>query len=183
MASRRDALVGAARTVLALRDEARSGGMTANVGVISVEPGGFNVIPGVADLTIDVRSPTTEGFARAEAFVRELLQRVAAEERLELELAETHRKNPVSLDAALQEVLERAADAEGASHRRMASGAGHDAMVLAPHVPSAMLFVPSRDGISHSPDEYTTPEKCDLGARVLARAVRELAESPARRDG
>jgi hydantoinase/carbamoylase family amidase len=183
MASRRDALVGAARTVLALRDEARGGGMTANVGVISVEPGGFNVVPGVAELTIDVRSPTAAGFARAEAFVRELLQRVATEERLELELAETHRKNPVSLDAELQEVLERAADAEGASHRRMPSGAGHDAMVLARQVPAAMLFVPSRDGVSHSPDEYTTPEKCDLGARVLARAVRELAESPPRRDG
>jgi acetylornithine deacetylase/succinyl-diaminopimelate desuccinylase-like protein len=56
----------------------------------------------------------------------------------------------------------------------MPSGAGHDAMVLAHHVPSAMLFVPSRGGLSHSPDEYTPPEQCELGARVLARAVRDL---------
>ena len=57
---------------------------------------------------------------------------------------------------------------------RMPSGAGHDAMVLAKHVPVAMVFVPSRAGISHSPDEYTTPEHCELGARVLARAVERL---------
>jgi hydantoinase/carbamoylase family amidase len=183
MGSRRDALAGAARAVLALRDEARRRDMTANVGVISVEPGGFNVVPGVAEFTIDVRSPTADGFASAGAFVRELLQHIAAEERLELELVETHRKNPVTLDAELQGLLERAADAEGATHRRMPSGAGHDAMVLARHVPAAMLFVPSRNGVSHSPDEYTAPESCDLGARVLARALRELAEGPAGRDG
>jgi acetylornithine deacetylase/succinyl-diaminopimelate desuccinylase-like protein len=56
----------------------------------------------------------------------------------------------------------------------MPSGAGHDAMVLAKQVPAAMLFVPSRAGISHSPYEYTSPEQCELGARVLARAVRAL---------
>jgi acetylornithine deacetylase/succinyl-diaminopimelate desuccinylase-like protein len=56
----------------------------------------------------------------------------------------------------------------------MASGAGHDAMVVGRHVPAAMLFVPSRRGISHSPDEYTAPEHCELGACVLARALRRL---------
>jgi acetylornithine deacetylase/succinyl-diaminopimelate desuccinylase-like protein len=56
----------------------------------------------------------------------------------------------------------------------MPSGAGHDAMVLAKHVPAAMLFVPSRAGVSHSPDEYTAPEQCELGARVLSRAVARL---------
>jgi hydantoinase/carbamoylase family amidase len=175
MELRRDALAGAARAVLALRDEARArADMTANVGVIAVEPGGFNVIPGAAEFSIDVRSPTGEGFARAEAFVREALARIAEEERLALDLSETHRLEPVPLDPALQEALARAADAEGASHVRLASGAGHDAMILGRHVPAAMLFVPSRGGVSHSPAEYTAPEHCELGARVLARALREL---------
>ena len=99
MAYRRDALAGAARAVLALRDEARSrDDMTANVGVISAEPGGFNVVPGAAELTIDVRSATADGFARLEPFVRETLERIAAEEELGLELRETHRKQPVALD-------------------------------------------------------------------------------------
>jgi hydantoinase/carbamoylase family amidase len=175
MSSRRDALAGAARAVLALRDEARArGDMTANVGQIAVEPGGFNVIPGEASFTVDVRSPTAEGFARVDPFVRELLARIAAEERLELELTEMHRKEPVALDPGLQEVLARAAEEEGASYERMPSGAGHDAMILGRHVPAAMLFVPSRGGISHSPEEYTAPEHCERGARVLARALGEL---------
>jgi allantoate deiminase len=175
MASRRDALAGAARIVLELRDEARSrGDMTANVGILTVAPGGFNVIPGTAEFTIDARAGDADAFARAEKFVRETLERVAAEEQLELEVTETHRKQPTPLDPELQELLTRAAAAEGAIARSMPSGAGHDAMVLAKQVPAAMLFVPSRAGISHSPDEYTSPEQCELGARVLAQAVRVL---------
>ena len=175
MELRRDALAGAARAVLALRDEARSSGdMTANVGVISAEPGGFNVVPGVAELTIDVRSATPEGFARLEPLVRGELERIAGEEELGLELHETHRKQPVALDADLQDRLEEAAGEEGATSMRLPSGAGHDAMVLAHHLPAAMLFVPSRGGLSHTPDEYSSPEHCELGARVLARTVRRL---------
>ena len=175
MASRRDALVGAARVVLALREEARSrADMTANVGVLTVEPGGFNVIPGTAEFTIDVRGSDSDAFVYAEEFARETLERVAAEEQLELDVAETHRKPPTPLDPELQELLEASAAEEGASSRRMSSGAGHDAMVLAKRVPAAMLFVPSRGGVSHSPDEFTAPEHCELGARVLTRAVRRL---------
>jgi allantoate deiminase len=175
MASRRDALAGAARIVVELRDEARSrGDMTANVGILTVAPGGFNVIPGTAEFTIDARAGDADVFARAEKFVRDTVERVAAEEQLELDVTETHRKPPTPLDSELQELLAEAAAVEGATARSMPSGAGHDAMILAKHVPAAMLFVPSRAGISHSPDEYTPPEQCELGARVLARAVRAL---------
>jgi allantoate deiminase len=175
MASRRDALAGAARIVVELRDEARSrGDMTANVGILTVAPGGFNVIPGTAEFTIDARAGDADVFARAEKLVRDTVERVAAEEQLELDVTETHRKPPTPLDPELQELLAEAAAAEGATARSMPSGAGHDAMILAKHVPAAMLFVPSRAGISHSPDEYTPPEQCELGARVLARAVRAL---------
>ena len=175
MELRCDALAGAARAVLGLRDEARArDGMTANVGVIAVEPGGFNVIPGACEFTIDVRSPTAEGFARAGAFVREMLARIGVEERLGLELAEEHRLEPVPLDPELISTLELAAELEGATSLRMPSGAGHDAMILGRHVPAAMLFVPSKGGISHSPQEHTDEAHCKLGARVLGRALELL---------
>jgi hydantoinase/carbamoylase family amidase len=175
MAARRDALAGAARAVLALREEARSrDDMTANVGVISVEPGGFNVIPGLCEFTIDVRSPTREGLERVRAFVGDTLARIASEECLELELAETHRLEPAPMDPELVAMLERAADLEGASSVRMRSGAGHDAMIIGAHVPAAMLFVPSRRGVSHSPDEHTEPRQCEVGALVLGRALELL---------
>ena len=179
MELRRDALAGAARAVLALRDAARDrDDMTANVGVIAAEPGGFNVVPGAAEFTIDVRSPSAERYAELEQLVRETLEGIAADEGLGLELAETHRKPPVALDPGLQDALEAAAREEGATSMRMPSGAGHDAMVLAHHVPAAMLFVPSRGGVSHSPEEFTPPEQCEVGARVLARTVRRLVEAP-----
>jgi allantoate deiminase len=175
MDARRDALAGAARAVLALRDEARRRpGMTANVGHLAAEPGGANVVPGVAEFTIDVRAPTAEGFAALEPLVRSTLEAIAAEEGLELELRETFRLEPLPLDETLMETLEAAARDEGASTVRMPSGAGHDAMIVGRHVPAAMLFVPSRRGISHSPEEHTAPEQCELGARVLARALRSL---------
>jgi acetylornithine deacetylase/succinyl-diaminopimelate desuccinylase-like protein len=175
MEARRDALAGAARAVLALRDEARTrDDMTANVGSITVEPGGFNVVPGLCEFTIDVRSPTRDGFTRVEAFVYETLERIAGEERLELELRETHRLEPTPMDAGLVETLERAAGLEGASFTRLPSGAGHDAMILGRRVPAAMLFVPSHRGVSHSPEELTEERFCELGARVLGRALELL---------
>jgi allantoate deiminase len=175
MAARRDALAGTARIVLALREEARDrGDMTANVGICDIQPGGFNVIPGVAEFTVDVRAGEADAYERVERFARELFDRVASEEQLELDVAVTHRKPPVPLDPELQRLLETAAAEEGAIIRRMPSGAGHDAMILGKYVPAGMLFVPSRAGISHSPDEFTPPEQCELGARVLARAVRRL---------
>lgn len=175
MDDRRDALAGAARAVLALREEARSRqGVTANVGFLAAEPGGANVIPGAAKFTIDVRAPTRKSFAGLEPLVRETLETIAADEGLEVELRETFCLEPLPMDKALMETLERAAAEEGASSTRIASGAGHDAMIVGRRVPAAMLFVPSRRGLSHSPEEFTAPEHCDLGARVLARALRHL---------
>jgi hydantoinase/carbamoylase family amidase len=175
MGLRRDALAGGARMVLAIRREARARAeTTANVGVIRVEPGSSNVIPGRCELTIDLRAPSAEGVRDLDEACRAALAAIAEEEGLGLELEETYRVPPAPMDAALVELVERAAVAEGASAQRMPSGAGHDAMVLAAHVPAGMLFVPSRGGVSHSPDEHSSPEHCELGARVLARAVAEL---------
>jgi acetylornithine deacetylase/succinyl-diaminopimelate desuccinylase-like protein len=158
---------------LELRDAARrSDDVTANVGRITVEPGGANVVPGLAEFTIDVRSTTPAGIAELERLVEETVARIAAEERLEAELRQTFALDPLELDPKLVETVERAASAEGARAKRMPSGAGHDAMVIGRHVPAAMLFVPSRGGISHSPDEYSYPAHVELGMRVLAEALR-----------
>ena len=178
MRARRDALAGAARIALELRDEGRRReGMTANVGKIHVEPGGANVVPGLADFTIDVRSSDRASLAEIEEFVEKTVAVVAAEEGLEPTLEQTFALEPLELDAALVGVLERAAVAEDATRRRMASGAGHDAMVIGRHVPAAMLFVPSRGGISHSPAEHSSPDDVEVGMRVLAGALRELLSS------
>ena len=174
MGLRRDALAGAARIVLELRDIARAReDATANVGRIAVSPGGANVVPGLAEFTIDVRAARPEGIAELERLVEEAVTRIAGEEGLDAELDPTFALEPLELDPQLVDAVERAAAAEGASSRRMPSGAGHDAMVIGRHVAAAMIFVPSRGGISHSPDEYSSPEEVELGMRVLAATLRQ----------
>ena len=175
MRLRRDALCGAATAILELRDAALArDDITTNVGIVSAEPGGSNVVPGAAEFSIDVRSATPEGYASLEPLVRDTLGRIASEQGLELELREVYRLEPLPLAPELVDALEQAAADEGATHRRLPSGAGHDAMEVGRHVPSGMLFVPSRKGISHNPDEFTEPEHCELGARVLARTLEGL---------
>ncbi|MGZ4336960.1 MAG: M20 family metallo-hydrolase [Gaiellaceae bacterium] len=175
MRLRRDALAGAARVVLELREFARSrADVTANVGKIGVDPGGANVVPGVADFTIDVRAATPAGVDEADGFVRRTIGRIAQEEELQYDLEPTFSLDPLELDATMVDTVERAAVAEGARWRRMPSGAGHDAMLVGRHVPTGMIFVPSRGGISHSPEEFTSPDQLELGTRVLAAALRDL---------
>jgi hydantoinase/carbamoylase family amidase len=178
MALRRDALAGAARIALELRDAARSReAVTANVGKIAVEPGGANVVPGLADFTIDVRATTPAGMAELEALVEETVERIAREEGLEADVEPTFALEPLELDPELVDVVERAAAAEGATSMRMPSGAGHDAMLVGRRVPAAMIFVPSRAGISHSPEEYSSPAEVELGMRVLTNALRNILTS------
>lgn len=173
MELRRDALAGAARVVLELRDIARSrSDVTANIGRMRVQPGGANVVPGLVDFTIDVRATTAEALIELERRVEEIVRRIAREERLEVYLEQTFALEPLDLDPDLVTLVERAAVSEGAIWRRMSSGAGHDAMLLGRHVPAAMILVPSRHGISHSPDEYSSPTQVELGMRVLASALR-----------
>ncbi|MEO8687235.1 MAG: M20 family metallo-hydrolase [Solirubrobacteraceae bacterium] len=179
MNDRRDALVGASRAIVALRDHAtrQPGLLRMTVGTMSVEPGGFNIVPASCEFSIDVRAERAEALDGAREWITALLEDVARDEDLELDLRPTHGQPPHDFDEQIIAALRRAAAAEGAKAVDMKSGAGHDAMVIGRHAPAAMLFVPSRDGLSHTPAEYTSPEQCELGARVLAGAVRDLAEA------
>jgi allantoate deiminase len=176
MSLRRDAFAGAARGALALREEIlRRPGASCNVGAISLQPGAVNIVPGVAEFVVDVRAATRDVFDELPTVVRDALGQAATAEGLELELTERVALPPVPMAAELMDTLERCAAALGASTLRLPSGAGHDAQVIAEHVPAAMVFVPCRGGVSHSPDELADPAHCELGARVLAAALESLA--------
>lgn len=181
MGLRRDALVGAGRMIAQIRDAAaEDGDVRATVGTIAVSPGAGNVIPASADFTVDVRATQEAAIDRFADRLATLIAVVAGEERLEVSLSESARLAPLALAADLQEVLEAAAREAGASFTSMPSGAAHDAMVIGRHVPAGMLFVPSRGGVSHNPDEHTSVEDAVRGADVLMRAIALLAaRSPA----
>ncbi len=168
MTDRRDALVMAAPFIVAVRDIAVAHGIVGTVGTLQLQPGAPSVIPGLVDMSVEMRGLEEEALDRAEA---ELARR-ARENGADFDRFSA--KPPVESEPRLVAVLAETCDRLGLSYQLMASGAGHDAMCMAHIAPQAMLFVPSRGGISHSPQEYTSPESCVTGARVLLAALLQL---------
>jgi len=174
MRSRKDALVGASIIVQAVDRISRELGLCATVGELAVSPGASNVIPGDCELEVDARS---ESQAVLDSFFVALGEECAAvgvKRGLETHYSREYALAPTELDGRLQQMLRDTATGLGITHMNIVSGAGHDAMALATKVPTAMVFVPSRLGISHAPREYSSRSACGLGTSVLAEAAAEL---------
>jgi N-carbamoyl-L-amino-acid hydrolase len=168
MEGRRDALVSAAPFVTAVRDVALAHGIVGTVGALRLKPNSPNVVPGEVVLSAEIRGLDEEALDRAE----EELAGIAAGYRAAFE--RTSYKPPAVSDPVLLDALEAACKELDLTFKRMPSGAGHDAMCMDAITRQAMLFVPSRNGVSHSPDEYTDPESCVAGACVLLAALARL---------
>ncbi len=177
MDMRRDALQGAAHMAIEITQLAEQERRPAVVtlGIWSVKPGAVNVVPEEVSFSIDVRHPDEDTKQRLAAAMLVRCEAIARERGLTLSSEITHESRPSRMDAALQAMLVQAAETCGASWKAMPSGAGHDSQEMARHLPTAMLFVPSLEGRSHSAAEYTSPEDAALGATVLATALRQLA--------
>ncbi|UZJ25784.1 Zn-dependent hydrolase [Rhodococcus antarcticus] len=184
MTNRQDALQAAARMITAVEGVALAEGhpAVATTGVVRVHPGGANIVPGRVEFTIDVRHPELDVLDQMVAAMREQCAAVATDRGVQVDLQVVKKTPPHTLDAGLRAVLQQAADTCGLTWRELPSGAGHDSQTMGTHVKAAMLFVPSVDGRSHSPAEYSTPHDCAQGASVLATAVRLLAWAPPQSD-
>ncbi|WP_313195180.1 Zn-dependent hydrolase [Shinella zoogloeoides] len=176
---RSDAGYGAARIVTYLRERAlaSSSPMVATVGCLALEPSAVNVIPSRATLTIDMRVPFEDRLLEEEDALDRFMDQLAEEEGLSISVERLARSKPVAFDQALVEIIERAANARGLSNRRMTSGAGHDAQMIATIAPAAMIFVPSVGGISHNPAECTHEDDLVTGVNVLLDVARILSLS------
>jgi N-carbamoyl-L-amino-acid hydrolase len=174
---RRDALLAAARVVQAVRAIAAEAPDYARgtVGQLFVHPNSRNVIPGRVEFTVDLRNARD---ATLDAMVTRLhaeVDRIAQEERVTIELREVVYFPPCAFDPVLVAGIERHAQALGYPVRRLASGAGHDAVYVARTCPSAMIFVPCEDGISHNEIENAQPGDIAAGAQVLLAAMLDAA--------
>ena len=177
MAERRDALVAAARLILAVREEvmARPGRQVGNVGTVQVLPGAPNVVPGLVRLPVELRDLRREVIDDMAGRVRARAEAIGKESGVALTMERYANDEPALTDPGLQDLIETSARAAGYSTLRLPSGAGHDAQSLGrAGVPIGMIFVPSKGGISHSPRELTEGDDVTRGAEVLYRVLREL---------
>jgi len=147
----------------------------ATVGRFGVTPGLTNVVPGEALVTTDLRNTDGAALAAADARLQAFAAEVAAAEGVALETRALARFEPVAFDPALVGLVEETARGLGHTVKRMPSGAGHDAQMFAPSCPTAMIFVPSKGGISHNVTEHTEPADIAAGAEVLLRVALEKA--------
>lgn len=174
---RRDAGLAAARVITYLRDRANaSNGQTvATVGTISFKPNAVNVIPSLATFTVDLRDPNEQRLQEEEQALANYLEELAASDGVSVTSEQLVRFHPVTFDQTIVNLVEQAASMRGLQSRRMTSGAGHDAQMMARVCPTAMIFVPSIDGISHNPKEYTKDPDLAAGTNVLLDVVSNLA--------
>ena len=179
MSMRRDAGHAAARVVTFLRDRATASNAptVATVGCMSFEPNAINVIPSRATFTVDLRDPDEQRLQAEEAALADYLRKLAAAEDVTIAVERLARFKPVVFDAGIVGMVEASARTRGLSSRRITSGAGHDAQMLARIAPAAMIFVPSTGGISHNPDEHTADADLVAGANVLLDVVARLASA------
>jgi beta-ureidopropionase / N-carbamoyl-L-amino-acid hydrolase len=177
MRIRHDALVAAAEVVGGIRGIAHGlgGDLVTTVGNLTVSPNIVNAIPGRVALSIDMRDPADATLDRARARLDQIVAEACAREGVTYELEHYWRVPYTPFDHEVVAAIERAARASGARHRRMLSGAGHDAQYMAAIGPAGMVFVPSRGGRSHCEEEFTPMDDIEHGANTLLGAALELA--------
>jgi N-carbamoyl-L-amino-acid hydrolase len=173
MDGRADALAAASRAVIAVREEIRAeaGRQVGTVGYLKVEPGARNIIPGRVEFPVELRDLDA---ARIERFWTRIAQRfdaIAREEHVKIECTPLQMDQPALTDPRIKDTVREAAREAGYTTMDLPSGAGHDAQQISRIAPMGMIFVPSRDGISHSPREYSSPSAIADGADVLYRTV------------
>lgn len=178
MGMRRDALVSAAKLILAVNEAAtdeKANGTVGTVGVVDIDPGSINVVPGEVTLWVDVRGVDNASIERTLRAIDEAAENVAVLDGVGVRKELLTADKPVALDAALAEQSADVCAGKGVSFLHMNSGAGHDAMHMTKICPTTMLFIPCRAGISHNPAEYASNEDICRGIEVLAELLRRQA--------
>ena len=177
MSMRRDAGAAAARIITFLQDRATASPTptVATVGTIAFEPNAINVIPSRASFTVGLRDPKEHRLQGEEAALAAYLDALSASAGVTIVVERLARFEPVTFDSGIVELIEATAKAHGLSCRRITSGAGHDAQMIARIAPSAMIFVPSRGGISHNRAEFTADDDLIAGANILLGVAARLA--------
>ena len=177
MGLRRDALAAAAEIMSIVEEEASETGTTVGtVGQIEAKPGGINIIPGQVEFSLDLRDIDETVRDGVESRIRERVDEVCGRRGVEVSFEELQRLAPAPCSEVVRGAVESACERVGTRPFALPSGAGHDGMHLAEVCPMGMIFVRSKDGISHNPAEWSSKEDCEAGANVLYHTILNLAD-------
>lgn len=177
MDARQDAIIAAAKFILNVNQVVNSfeGSQVGTVGRISAYPGAPNVIPGKVVLSLELRDLSKEKIELLYKKIKEQSKFIAKQTKTSFQFKQLDATaEPALTDLRIQKVIKEVSDKFSYSSKVMPSGAGHDAQDMALITPTGMIFVPSVDGISHSPQEYSTPESIAKGANVLLNSILKI---------
>lgn len=174
MNRRKDALAAAAQIILGVEQAALtelSYGTVGTVGVCEVQPGAMNVVPGSAELLVDIRGISVESKSRVIDKLYPLFRSLESERGVAITPELLHDEKPVLLQEDVASSIASTCEQLGISFLHMASGAGHDAMNMARLCPTGLIFIPCKDGLSHHPDEFASVEDIEVGLRLLKQEI------------
>jgi hydantoinase/carbamoylase family amidase len=178
LAARKDALLAAAKMIVASNEVAKELSGLVTTGIIRGQPGSVNTMAHTVNFTLDIRHPSNEKLAEMVTRCREVFYKISkddSERGVDVQWKTLTENNAVKFHPDCIAAIEQAAEAELAGDsslwRHMLSGAGHDSCHTNKRCPTAMIFTQTRNGMSHTPDEYCSPEDCIIGAQVLLGAV------------
>ena len=175
---RHDALCGASKIILGIEEIAsmqEEPPVVGTVGVVEVTPGAMNVIPGAVKLGVDIRSISKVARDSVVTLIKEFIDVIAEKRGLSYTIEPIAQDHPVAMHPAMIREIEEAVKSVGVDYMTMPSGAGHDAMHWADDVPTGMIFIPCREGISHNPAELADLDDIVTGAKVLDTVLRKLS--------
>ena len=178
MKLRHDALCGASKIILGIEEIAsmqEEPPVVGTVGVIEVIPGAMNVIPGAVKLGVDIRSISKVARDSVVTLIKEFIDVICEKRGLSYTIEPIAQDHPVTMHPAMIREIEGAVKAVDVEYMTMPSGAGHDAMHWADVVPTGMIFIPCREGISHNPAEFADMADIITGAKVLDTVLRKLS--------
>jgi N-carbamoyl-L-amino-acid hydrolase len=176
MGMRRDALATAAQLILAVEDMARHfpGDPVATVGRLQVWPNAANIVPGRVEMSLDMRDLSHDVIDHMRAHLQRKIENIAVATRTRIAIEPLFVVDPTPASAAIQEVIVESCRSLGLSFTHLPSRASHDAQEVGRLAPMGMIFVPSRGGLSHSADEFTSPQQCAEGVQVLLESLVRL---------
>ena len=175
---RHDALCGASKIILGIEEIAsmqEEPPVVGTVGVVEVVPGAMNVIPGAVKLGVDIRSISKVARDSVVTLIKEFIDVIAEKRGLSYTIEPIAQDHPVVMNPAMIREIEEDVQSVGVDYMTMPSGAGHDAMHWADDVPTGMIFIPCREGISHNPAEFADMDDIVTGAKILDTVLRKLS--------